>query len=359
MPENLRKSLKAFAQSLWVYLVLAALLTFVIAGVSGLREPSLLSSVFVGNLALSVCIGASVTLAFALTTTVLSSGAPAFRSRAERLPSALRLTLACGLFVVAVSGGIELALQVLTWLAPSMRPWFSRTAVWIVALPVSVVMYFLGRLKERAELHRTQRHELEAQREEAKLAALLARTHPHFLFNSLNSIAALVDEDPKTAERALIQLASLFRYVLEGARSSSVRLRDELAFVRDYVALEELRFGERLRMEIDVDPTLGDAEILPLLVQPLVENAIRHGVASKSTPGHVRLRVRALTDALRIEVDDDGPGPFGSQHRGTGTSQLELEARLQLAYGGRARFTTGVSDLGGFRATLELPRKAA
>jgi two-component system sensor histidine kinase AlgZ len=219
-------------------------------------------------------------------------------------------------------------------------------------------MLFVGNLKDRADLERAQKQLVEAQREEAKLAALLARTHPHFLFNSLNSIAALIEEDPKLAERAILQLASLFRYVLEGASATRVRLRDELAFVRDYAALEGLRFGDRMAFEIEVDATVEELLILPLLVQPLVENAIRHAVAAKSTRTRVRLRAVRVGDVLRIDVEDDGPGPLGSQHQGTGTSQRDLQARLRLAYGDRATLTSARSELGGFRARLELPHHA-
>lgn len=347
MSKSPRQHAKEFAQSLWVYVCLAALLTFIMAGYSGVRAASALSPLFVGNLVLSLSIGASLTLGFTLTSSALD---------ANSLPRVLRLLLATAVFVIAVFVGVEVALQGLRFFSPTMVKWFPRTAVWIVALPVSLTMYFVGKLKERADFERAQKHLVEAQREEAKLAALLARTHPHFLFNSLNSIAALVEEDPKAAERAIVQLAALFRYVLEGAASTQVRLREELAFVRAYVALESLRFGERMEFEVDVDDSLADALILPLLVQPLVENAIRHGVAAKSSRGKVRLRAKGVGEIVRIDVDDDGPGPLGSNHRGSGTSQADMQVRLQLAYGGRARFTTGASELGGFRATLELPR---
>jgi LytS/YehU family sensor histidine kinase len=174
------------------------------------------------------------------------------------------------------------------------------------------------------------------------------------LFNSLNSIAALVEDDPKAGETAILSLARMFRYVLEGSRSTLVRLGDELDFVQNYLAMEALRFGKRLTFSLAIDAALHDTPVPPLFLQPLVENAVRHGMQARSN-GRVEVSAERTNGVLILTVDDDGPGPEASSHRGAGTSHETLRARLTLLFGERASLSTGVSPLGGFRAEVRVP----
>ena len=145
-------------------------------------------------------------------------------------------------------------------------------------------------LRERAR-----RVELKAQRAQqealrAQLEALQARTNPHFLFNSLNTVAGLIDEDPRKAEEVLERLSALFRYSLEGSRTDWVRLEQEIENVEGYLEVERVRLGDRLNSEIDVAPGVENILVPPLVLQPLVENAVLHAIAPRSAGGSLSLR---------------------------------------------------------------------
>jgi sensor histidine kinase YesM len=167
---------------------------------------------------------------------------------------------------------------------------------------------------------------------EARLSSLESRIHPHFLFNTLNSIAALIPSDPMRAEDTVGKLASLLRFSLNAHQSGLVPLSQELKIVRDYLEIEKTRFGQRIRYEIDVPDALQDVRVPPLALQSVVENAVKH-VAAKRPEG-VSIRVSGARDANRINLDvlDDGPGfslsTITPEH-GLGN----LVARLELLFG--------------------------
>jgi two-component system, LytTR family, sensor histidine kinase AlgZ len=190
---------------------------------------------------------------------------------------------------------------------------------------------------------------------EAQLEALQARTDPHFLFNALNTVASLIQEDPALAERTLERLSDLFRYALESGQRRTVTLERELEMIRDYLALQSVRFGERLHTRLSVaDEVATGIEVPPLLLQPLVENAIVHG-ASQKRGGTVEIEVRREHDRLIIDVCDDGPGPGGSSHAGAGTGVSTVAERLRLHYEERALLSLDRNPSGGFRARVSLP----
>ena len=151
--------------------------------------------------------------------------------------------------------------------------------------------------------------ELERAASEAQLAALRAQMDPHFLFNTLNSVAASVPPEQGATRDLVARLAGLVRYTLAAARRERVLLREELDFVRDYLALEQERMGDRLRVEVDADPDALDVPVPPMLVQPLVENAVRHGLAPTVEGGRLRVEVRRVDGAVHVLVRDDGAGP--------------------------------------------------
>ncbi len=171
---------------------------------------------------------------------------------------------------------------------------------------------------------------------EARLSSLESRIHPHFLFNTLNSIAALIPADPDRAEQTVSSLASLLRFSLNAQHSGLVPLSQEMKIVRDYLEIEKTRFGERLRYTIDAPDTLANARVPPLALQTLAENAVKHVVSER--PEGASLEVKAYADAGQIilTVLDDGPG-FSpetiSPERGLGN----LIARVELVYGGAGK----------------------
>ena len=189
----------------------------------------------------------------------------------------------------------------------------------------------------------------------AQLEALQTRTNPHFFFNSINTVASLITDDPALAERTLERLADLFRYALDSNKTRVVPLAREFEMVTDYLAIQTARFGARLTTSVSMDPSLADFEVPPLLLQPLVENAILHGLADRKT-GRVDVSARREGDLVVIEVRDDGPGPGASTHRGTQTSVKDLGERVRLAFGESSRFVLETAPGGGCLARLALAR---
>ena len=225
----------------------------------------------------------------------------------------------------------------------------------VMCVLVSYVMIFPALLFQGA---RNRAHTIEqlamTQRQaalKAQLEALQARTNPHFFFNSINTVASLIPDDPRLAEKTLERLADLFRYALDSSKTPAVTLAQEFEMAREYLAIESARFGERLTTHVELDPRAADLRVPPLLLQPLVENAILHGLSQREG-GRVDVTARREGDTVIIDVRDDGPGPGASSHRGTRTSVLDLLERLRLGFGDAGKFTLEVAPGGGCLARL-------
>ncbi len=190
----------------------------------------------------------------------------------------------------------------------------------------------------------------------ARLAALQAQVNPHFLFNTLNAIASLIPKDPARAEETVERLASVLQYSITSTSKGRVTLGEELAAVRDYLEIEQARFGERLRSKIDVDDAIEADAIPPMLLQPLVENAVLHGLSSRDEGGAVTVQGRIEEDAMILKVSDDGVGPGGSKRRGNKTGLANLRERLALTYGAAAQLSVGPRPGGGFECEIRVPR---
>lgn len=191
----------------------------------------------------------------------------------------------------------------------------------------------------------------------AELAALQARTDPHFLFNSLNSVAALIPDDPVRAEQLLERLAAVFRYALDAGRRERVSLASELAAVRAYLDIETVRLGDRLRWRLDCDAD-HTIELPPLVLQPLVENAVRHGAGGRRSPTEVVITVIRRGDELQLAVEDHAignPVAATADAHGSGSALTDLGARLELAYSGLASLDAGPIEPAGWRAAVTLP----
>lgn len=192
----------------------------------------------------------------------------------------------------------------------------------------------------------------------AELQALRARLEPHFLFNTLHSLTQLSREDPGATEDALERFGELMRYVLDAGRDAGaeVALEDEIAFVHHYLALERLRLGNRLRVEESLDPEALELGIPPLLLQPLVENAVRHGLAPQRAGGTLRLAARLMDGALAITVADDGAGASDEAWRHTeGLGLNAVRQQLKARYAQAAQMTVETRPGAGFAAHIHLP----
>jgi LytS/YehU family sensor histidine kinase len=192
---------------------------------------------------------------------------------------------------------------------------------------------------------------------EARLHVLGAQLQPHFLFNALHAISALVWEDQARADRLLARLSDLLRLTLSGGTRVETTLAEEVALLQRYADIQEARYGDRLRVSIDVDACVSEALVPRLILQPLVENAIRHGITRRITPGQVEVRAWASAGRLHLAVRDDGVGLDARLSEGHGLSITR--ARLRQLYGGEQRFALAAVPAGGALCTLSFPLRMA
>lgn len=213
------------------------------------------------------------------------------------------------------------------------------------------------RLEQEAQELEAQKAELEAQLSAARLQALRMQLNPHFLFNTLHAISTLVGRDPKGVRRMIARLSLLLRYVLEENDRQEVPLRDEIKFLRGYLEIQEIRFQGRLNVRLDIDAEVESALVPTLILQPVLENAIKHGTSEHPDVGEILVEARREDEWLVLKVADNGPGlrepAPDAMERGTGLSNVK--ARLEALYGDAHHLTFDASDPGGLIVTLALP----
>lgn len=230
---------------------------------------------------------------------------------------------------------------------------FDPALYWII-IALSYVVHNYRDARAR-ELRASQ---LETQLAQARLHALEMQLHPHFLFNALHTIAVLVRTGRNTqAVRVVTGLGELLRRALDHAGTHFVPLKQEIEFIRRYLEIEQIRFGERLCVQISVDANTLDARVPHLILQPLVENAIRHGIAPRSTHGSLRVDTSRVKGRLLLTVCDDGPGlpETLEEYSGDGMGLSTTRERLERIYGADHRFTVRNAEEGGVVAALDIP----
>ncbi|WP_163868832.1 sensor histidine kinase [Myxococcus eversor] len=193
--------------------------------------------------------------------------------------------------------------------------------------------------------------------QEARLASLRHQMHPHFLFNALTSVRALIGEDPARAKRMVTEMADFLRFSLQKGDSPHVPLEEELSMVRSYLSIESVRFEEKLDASLSVEPGTEQLTVPAFLIQPLVDNAVKHGMASGVLPVRVRVQVTRVKDVLRIQVDNTGtwaPEARELGPQGTGTGLRNVRERLAQLFAERAKLETSESD-GWVHIAVELP----
>jgi LytS/YehU family sensor histidine kinase len=244
-------------------------------------------------------------------------------------------------------GGVETAYQ-----ARSAGVLAAGALVYLLAVSFHYVLLGVDATR-RAEQHSM---ELSILARESELRALRAQVHPHFLFNSLNSISALVTMDPMRAREMCILLAEFFRKTLALGEKTDVTLEEELAVARAYLAIEAMRLGTRLSVEEGVDDAARTCRLPPLLLQPLVENAIRHGIATRPDGGV--LRIEARTDGQRMRISVENPfDPDAPPRPGVGVGLANVRRRLLAGYGDRARVEAERGEES-FRVAISMPAEA-
>ncbi len=238
--------------------------------------------------------------------------------------------------------------------------WYTVRVAATIGIVISAALYAYESLA--AQLHETrlrlQQQELERERErklalEAKLASLESRIHPHFLFNTLNSISALIPVDTARAEEMVGRLAALLRSSLDSTRQPLIPLSAEMSLVKSYLEIEKARYGRRLRFQLSASPDVGEWLVPPLAIQCLTENSVKHGIAKSVDGGEVEIAAGLEQDALRIEVRDSGPG-FDLSNVPPGHGLDNLVARLETLFGTAARLEVACRD-GKCVAALMIP----
>ncbi len=227
-----------------------------------------------------------------------------------------------------------------SWNAISTSFQFTLVFSVLMGLAAYLLNFFEQSLKDVQLKLRTKELEEERARKlatEARLASLESRIHPHFLFNTLNSISALIPEDPQRAERLVEQLAALLRFCLDVNQRSLVPLAQELKITRDYLEIESVRLGNRLKFQLDVSSDFDLVEIPPLTIQTLVENSIKFAIAPRRMGGTVTVQAFSTDAGVTIEVTDDGPG-FDSKDIQPGHGIDNVKSRLQVLFGDEADF---------------------
>lgn len=233
--------------------------------------------------------------------------------------------------------------------------------IYLVVLAAGFARDYFWRFRERQEEAvrlREQAVSLEAQLAESRLHALRMQINPHFLFNTLHAVSSLVERDPAGVRRMIARLSDLLRYTLEGSGSQEVTLKEELAFLRGYLEIQRIRFQGRLEVDESIDPEVLDGMVPSMILQPLVENAVKHGVSKVEGCGHIEIRARNENGELVISVHDNGPGVDALPAEPLGTEGVGLRntrERLETLYGSNNRLRLESSPLGGLIASVFIP----
>ncbi|MET0645676.1 MAG: histidine kinase [Pyrinomonadaceae bacterium] len=237
---------------------------------------------------------------------------------------------------------------------------FKSVSVFFIAFVIALCAHAYENFRDQIQATSLQLRTQELEKEralklatEASLASLESRLHPHFLFNTLNTISALISEDPPLADVMVQRLASLLRASLDACHQRRITLADELKLVTDYLEIEQARFRERLSYTIEVEPGLEPVPVPPLVLQPVVENSVKFAVSPRPGGGRIKISARLSAGGLELESWDDGPG-FGEESIPRGRGLDNLRARLFTLFGDEARLSADRRD-GGMVVSVRVP----
>jgi hypothetical protein len=271
------------------------------------------------------------------------------------IPRILGMALVMSVLWTVVGYGIYYGLLGNPW-----PPKYSPAALLTVAVINGTLImsgwlciYFFYQLFDRYNRLQIEQLRLAAAVKEAELRALKSQINPHFIFNSLNSLRGLIEENPDRARQAVTQLANLLRYSLQSGQMETVAFDDELRVVNDYLALEQVRHEERLRLRLDIAPGALQCPIPPMLLQTLVENAVKYGIAPRREGGEIAIIARRERDSLRLQVTN--PGTLSTGNGSTGVGLRNAADRLRLLFGDRATLNLREEPPGCVVADVVLP----
>jgi two-component sensor histidine kinase len=299
---------------------------------------------------------------WALTTVAIFWLARRFPLDRGRVLRGIAVHLVAAVVIALARSGV---MVVLGWYVPWVRARIFSTQFWgtssqnflfyALLLGIAHLVLYYRRYREREQAAERLARGLT----EARLQALKMQLQPHFLFNTLNAISALIPADAKPARRMLARLGDLLRSTLDHEATQEVTLREELAFLEPYLEIEQARLEDRLTVVMTIEPETLDARVPHLILQPLVENAVRHGIATRIEPGRVEISAVRGPDGrfLLLEVRDDGRGVDRDHELGTrrGVGLINIRSRLEQLYGSEHRFKLENQAAGGVLVQIALP----
>ena len=236
-----------------------------------------------------------------------------------------------------------------------LKTWHYNLLIYWIIVSAAHVAIYQRQLRER-ELRAV---ELEKHLATVRLQALQMQLNPHFLFNTLNSVAALMHRDVEAADRMLVRLGELLRRTLDGTGTQEVLLSEELDFLSGYLEIEKTRFGDRLSIRMEIAPETRSTLVPNLVLQPLVENAIKHGIEPRAKPGEIVIRAFAEVGQLHLEVSDNGRGPVAPSSKREGIGWANTRARLSHLYGDQQSMEIDGKPNGGFSVHIRFPMRYA
>ncbi|TAN06591.1 MAG: hypothetical protein EPN38_07875 [Rhodanobacteraceae bacterium] len=263
-----------------------------------------------------------------------------FRNVALHATVALTVVLAHLLFVRYTTLLVQHKLDLLP-IMPNQAPW-SIAKVVIAIAPYEFIVYCVVAAMSYAIDYFNRYHERERSLERASLQALKAQLNPHFLYNTLHAISELGYQSPEAAEEVMTQLSDLLRFAFDGDDAQEVALEDELAFTRKYLDVQNMLLGERLTVHFDIEPPTLDAKVPNFVLQPLIENAIVHGIAPHSAPGSLNVCSRRRDDSLVLTISNSSPGVADGGGSGSGVGLANTRLRLAQLYGAAGRLDLDV-----------------
>lgn len=301
---------------------------------------------FWNNFIYSQCIGLSIFGLHMLTLPRMKPGVKKLAMMSVTLPVSVALGLSLAFYISGVG----------SWRAPyawqSVMIGLFFGGIGSITYYLSERIHILDREVKQRRLNEVEREKREV---EAHLRLLQAQIEPHFLFNTLANVSSLIEVDASRARHLLDRLNDWLRIALARTRSESATLGDELALLENYLHILAMRFGPRLQWKIGVAEELRAIRFPPMLLQPLVENAIRHGIEPKLGGGKLTISAKIEQGVLRVSVADDGAG-FGEKTSGGGAGLENVRARLTALYGVSASLVLQTNELGGVSSILELPQ---
>ncbi len=313
--------------------------------------PRNLPNLWLPVLVITQAVGGCVGLLFAgLEASGIYHGAPRLAQQAARAGAVLLGTVL----------GMCLGLLILKALRPGLtldRGSIINTGAFalLIAAVMAALNILLGRLKSSIEQKAIEIQKLRELEALTRLTSLQGKVNPHFLFNTLNTMLNLVHTSPDAVETLILSLSELYRSMLKLPDTGFIPLSQELDLVRRYLEIEQIRLGSRLTFELEMLPEVAAFPVPPLLVEPLAENAVEHGIGPRPEGGHVRIQARSEGDTLCVAVEDDGVGLTSAKGE-NGFGLYSIRERLRILYGGRASLTLLPPAGGGFRAELRVPR---